>query len=570
MADLTVLDFFCGAGGFSEGFRQEGFTILGGFDHWRPAIETFALNFGVGVQQVEILDFSRSIAAIEQLDDVDVLLGSPPCVNFSSSNRSGKADKTLGIELTKAFLKVVAVKKWKPNSRLKAWFMENVPRSLEHLPGAFTFTDLDLTEWAMSVGIDPSGKAITLSGNQFVLNSADYGAPQVRLRAITGEIVKTGEMVEPDKTHSNVPLSQLPPWRTLGSVIDSLPSPNTALRRGSVRDPLYNQLTIDVGSLTDHFYDTGIFEVDWRTSQYLKTNHPYMGRMSFPEDSDRPSRTVTATKIGSSREALVLASERNLNGNGQYRTPTVREAACLMGFPISYQFYGSEGTKWRLVGNAVSPNLSRALARVVLRTMNRPTHNEPIVSSDIDLQGVFNLNSGELRDYTQPPKKKAGCRFRRHPFKDGNITVTLSNYDIRAKEKTVGRWQCSVQYGTGEGFPSHSIPEQTFLDLERVIEETPEGPAFLKAINNGFLARVATGPEMQRLFEEQVSEGKYANPVRIIDDLRDLINELQVSGLLVQNGSIQPFPSKNSVPVKQLYALYAICRITSLANRKPS
>ena len=29
--------------------------------------------------------------------------------------------------------------------------------------------------------------------------------------------------------------------------------------------------------------------------------------------------------------------------------------ASIMGFPITFQFKGSEGIKWRLVGNAVCP-----------------------------------------------------------------------------------------------------------------------------------------------------------------------------------------------------------------------
>ena len=32
MNKLTVIDFFCGAGGFSEGFRQMGYEIVYGFD----------------------------------------------------------------------------------------------------------------------------------------------------------------------------------------------------------------------------------------------------------------------------------------------------------------------------------------------------------------------------------------------------------------------------------------------------------------------------------------------------------------------------------------------------------
>src|SRR5690606_38400275 len=98
---------------------------------------------------------------------------------------------------------------------------------------------------------------------------------------------------------------------------------------------------------------------------FLKVNHPYMGKMSFPENENRPSRTITATKIGTSREAIIYESEYPRIGNGQFRTPTVREAACIMGFPITYQFLGGETTKWRLVGNAVCPSVARAFAKQV-------------------------------------------------------------------------------------------------------------------------------------------------------------------------------------------------------------
>ncbi|MGC8547355.1 MAG: DNA cytosine methyltransferase, partial [Thermoplasmata archaeon] len=45
---LTVIDLFCGAGGFSEGFHQAGFDVVLGVDNWRPACETHRLN-GLGV-----------------------------------------------------------------------------------------------------------------------------------------------------------------------------------------------------------------------------------------------------------------------------------------------------------------------------------------------------------------------------------------------------------------------------------------------------------------------------------------------------------------------------------------
>ena len=90
--NLTVIDFFCGAGGFSEGFRQMGFEIKYGYDHWKPAVDTYNHNFNLNCEVKNILDFETSIDEIESLPNTDVIIGSPPCVSFSSSNKSGNAE----------------------------------------------------------------------------------------------------------------------------------------------------------------------------------------------------------------------------------------------------------------------------------------------------------------------------------------------------------------------------------------------------------------------------------------------------------------------------------------------
>src|SRR5687768_4859107 len=121
---LQVIDFFCGAGGFSEGFRQQGFKIVMGIDNWRPAVQTHNLNHGLNDNIGNVLDFEQGIDKINELPNTEVIIGSPPCVNFSMSNRAGKADKSLGVRLIEAYLRVVAVKKHQSRSVLKAWLME--------------------------------------------------------------------------------------------------------------------------------------------------------------------------------------------------------------------------------------------------------------------------------------------------------------------------------------------------------------------------------------------------------------------------------------------------------------
>ena len=199
---LTVIDFFCGAGGFSEGFKQMGYEIIYGFDHWKPAVDTYNHNFDLSCETKNILDLKDSVEEIENLPNTDIIIGSPPCVSFSSSNKSGNADKSLGVELTETFLRIIAVKKHQPNSILKAWFMENVVNSKRYLQTAYTFKDLGLTEWANKNRISPLKIAIDLYENSAVINSADYGSFQARKRVIFGEIIIYCRLILQKTTYS--------------------------------------------------------------------------------------------------------------------------------------------------------------------------------------------------------------------------------------------------------------------------------------------------------------------------------------------------------------------------------
>ncbi len=225
MSKLRVIDFFCGAGGFSEGFRQMGYEIVYGFDHWRPAVDTYNHNFSLNCEVKNILDFKHSIDEIEKLPNTEIIIGSPPCVSFSSSNKSGNADKSLGVELTETFLRIVAVKKHQPNSILKAWFMENVVNSKRYLQTSYTFKDLDLTEWANKYRINPFNTAIDLYDNTAVINSADYGSFQARKRLIAGEIISKRKLIMPPATHDEDAKNGKAPYMTIGMMKKQFPNP---------------------------------------------------------------------------------------------------------------------------------------------------------------------------------------------------------------------------------------------------------------------------------------------------------------------------------------------------------
>ena len=237
---LSVIDFFCGAGGFSEGFRQTGFEIKYGYDHWKPAVDTYSHNFNLECEVKNILDFKTSIDEIENLPDTDVIIGSPPCVSFSSSNKSGNADKSLGLELTETFLRIVAIKKHQPNSILKAWFMENVVNSKRYLQTKYTFKDLGLEDWAKKHRIGPLTTAIDLYDNTTVINSADYGSIQARKRVISGEIIKKKKLVIPEPTHQiKESTLNLPLYNSISQIKRSFPSPFEKMDSINIKDIQY-------------------------------------------------------------------------------------------------------------------------------------------------------------------------------------------------------------------------------------------------------------------------------------------------------------------------------------------
>lgn len=561
---LSVIDFFCGAGGFSEGFRQMGFEIVRGYDHWRPAIETYNHNFGTNSTIKNILDF-KNIEEIEALPDTDVIIGSPPCVSFSSSNKSGKADKSLGVQLTECFLRIVAVKKHQKNSRLKAWFMENVVNSKHYLQPEYTFQELNLEEWAIRNRISPHKTAIVLLENTEVINSADFGSLQARKRVISGEVIKIGKLIRPKPTHSNKVESNLPPHRTVGEMKRTLPNPFSSQKSTLVNDPLF-KLTISQEELSDHFYDTGIYAVDAKFSKHWKVNHPYMGKMSFPENENKPSRTITATRIANSRESIIYKSELNRKGNGEFRLPTIREAATIMGFPITFQFTGTEYTKWRLIGNAVCSSVSKQLAQTVLESLNLSVPATPIVTTKVNLNGIENLNTFQTKVFNKPPKKNKGAKCRWHSFKDGNLTVTLSNFRIGEDKKSKNRWFTSIQYGSGEGFPSQLVNDYTFTEIEPIIQNHSTGKRFLEIVNNGFTAQIGTKDELQELFERQTELAGKKDPTELIEQLKRIIDSLINDEMTIDSDKLNVFKHKVKIPMKQVFALYGTNKIASIAN----
>lgn len=552
--ELTVVDFFCWWGGFSEGFRQQGFKVLMGIDHWQPAIDTHNLNHWLSDKVKSVLDFwtedSGDVSEIEALPDSTCIIWSPPCVSFSSSNKSGKADKTLWIKLIEAYLRVIAVKKHKPNSRLEAWFMENVPNSRKYVHTEYTFEMLSLAKWAKLNWKKPEDIALRVKENWAVLDSGDYGAPQSRKRFIAGELCKIWMFPKPENIHQK--------HVTLWQILSRLPPPNVQKPKVfdcTYVDPNYPDLTINGAHLTDHFYDSWVYRIEWESAKYFKQNHSYMGRMSFPESMDRPCRTIMATKSAKTREALILKSEYPRIGNGQYRVPTIRELSCLMGFPLAYQFCWSEWTKWRQIGNAVSPHLSSALARTVLSQLNLPVLNR-IPDFLVDTEHVANLNTFQEKTFDSPKTRKPGAKFRRHAVKSGNMIVELMNY-ANSNDLKIWDWQIRMFFWTGEGYKEFEVNKKVYSEVRNYLEsKSTTFNEFSKMVDERLDG--IDHKRFQSIYERDLDLVDPSNPVLILEWIGELISKNKETDEITINYT--SIPRKN-IPYWQLFAIYSIWRL---------
>lgn len=114
---LKVVDLFCGCGGLSLGFEKAGFDIVAAFDNWPDAIKVYHENFSHPIFQKDLSDTS-DISDIKRFNP-DIIIGGPPCQDFSSA---GHRDESLGrANLTLSYADIIK------QIRPKYFLMENVP-----------------------------------------------------------------------------------------------------------------------------------------------------------------------------------------------------------------------------------------------------------------------------------------------------------------------------------------------------------------------------------------------------------------------------------------------------------
>lgn len=117
MERLKTVDLFCGCGGMSLGFQNAGFGIIAAYDNWKPAVDVYRMNFDHPIYEQDLAEGSVQ-ASIKEMKP-DIIIGGPPCQDFSSA---GHRNVNLGrAVLTKTYCDIIT-------TTLPRYFvMENVP-----------------------------------------------------------------------------------------------------------------------------------------------------------------------------------------------------------------------------------------------------------------------------------------------------------------------------------------------------------------------------------------------------------------------------------------------------------
>ncbi len=352
MQNYKVVDLFCGAGGLSKGFLDAGYDVILGIDYDDAALETFQKNHGSATamkldlynhENIEkIVDFLKE----RNIDNLDVLVGGPPCQGFSYAGKMDINDK-------RNFL-YIAMVKLTERLRPKAVLLENVLAMIEANGGVGARRVID------------DFRAIGYKMVPKVLFAPDYGVPQIRkrvffvgLRDLVDEFCFPEAMLDPAHYITcEEAISDLPSLQTdKGEIVrgekvqDYMTEPKSDYQRLMRKQSLkvYNH----VGSVPIEKTRKMIALVP-EGKNYLALPDEYRGLYKYHE---------ALTRYNSKKPSLTINTGHRSHFHYKWnRIPTVRESARLQSFPDDFIFYGNQSEQFKQVGNAVPPLLGQVIA----------------------------------------------------------------------------------------------------------------------------------------------------------------------------------------------------------------
>lgn len=312
---ITTTDLFAGAGLMSEGFRQAGFKSVFAAEADRRAVASFNRNIEDVAKVWDVEQVAENVFS-------DVIVAGPPCQGFSTLGKRDSNDERNQLSLS--------VLKWMDAIHPKVVVIENVPQFVES------------KYWRK---IKAHAKKSGYEVCHWILNSADFGAPQKRVRVFC-VLSRIGLPETPQPTHRDqyvtvtnafAGLSTKPSGKDLH--IAPLPS-ELAMKRiklipanGDKRDVIRKAPNLCPPS----WIKMGNQAIDvW-------------GRMN----AKAPANTIRCSFQNASKGRYLHPTED--------RVITLREGARLQGVPDAWIFEGDRTSIARQIGNGVPIPLAKAV-----------------------------------------------------------------------------------------------------------------------------------------------------------------------------------------------------------------
>lgn len=393
-----MIDLFAGCGGLTEGFMDtKCYSEIAAVEWLKPQVDTLrnrlktkwnekdaeqrAMHFDIQREDELFAGWNDNVFGIglgldyfvNNCNGIDVIIGGPPCQAYSVAGRvrdENNMQQDYRNYLFEHYLNVVD--RYKPT----LFVFENVPGILSAAPNGTLITTL-IKQGFESIGYD----IIDDIGTYALVNASDYGVAQNRTRVIivglrktkfekTQDILKTFYTTILPKYKSNKAITVK---EKIGDLPKCLPlfdeenhrkriSHTTPECKVSGHVPRYANLRdMDTFRILAEDIETGKREFDSRKISELyekKIGSKSPIHRYHVLEPDKPSTTIIAHLYKDGNRFIHYDSK-------QQRTITVREAARLQSFPDDFEFIGSRGSAYQMIGNAVPPLLANAIAKAI-------------------------------------------------------------------------------------------------------------------------------------------------------------------------------------------------------------
>lgn len=311
---MKIVSLFSGIGGLDQGFIDAGYDVVWANDFDKYAAHTYNKNNPEGIMHLG--DINE--IPLESIPEHDVLIGGFPCQPFSMMGAEKGFEDTRGT----LFFRIAEIINYQVehNRAPKVIVLENVRRLLTH--------DKKNTFATIKRALEGLGYKVFYS----VLNSADYGVPQVRNRLFI--VCFRNQEVEFE-----------------------FPEPV--------------ELKLSMHDILEKEVDEKFYLSDKVKPTILSDGTG--GYVAKSEINQSPARPLCATMAKMHRACQDnYYSDDYIFGNGdteRIRKLTPRECARLQGFDDDFVIDVSNAQAYKQFGNAVTVNVSKAVAESIKKKL---------------------------------------------------------------------------------------------------------------------------------------------------------------------------------------------------------